>query len=155
MAEMNSISHSVLNVHDLHEFGEFWKKLGIEKKSSVNFDIEDALRGRVVHDSYVLQDHIFVVGLAEKPMPAPPENQLRGLNGFRHAFIVRRDRFGEVLEKFKQNDIPFEGPVDHPEEGPLGQSIYFKDPSGNFYEFVWRRDEDTEQFAKPHYMGLG
>jgi len=33
--------------------------------------------------------------------------------------------------------------VDHPENGPFGQSVYFKDPSGNFLEILWRRDEDV------------
>ena len=156
MAEMNSISHSVINVHDLHEFEDLWcGLLGAEKKNSVNFDTEDALRGRSVHDSYVLQDHVFVVGLAERPMPMPPEEQLRGFNGFRYAFYVERARFEQLQDEFKKRDIAFEGPVDHSEKGPLGQSIYFKDSSGNFFEFVWRRDEGTSEFKKPHFVGLG
>ena len=44
---------------------------------------------------------------------------------------------------FKQNAIAYEGPVEHHAHGPFGESIYVKDPSGNFLEFVWRRDESV------------
>jgi catechol-2,3-dioxygenase len=77
-------------------------------------------------------------------MPMPPENQLRGAHGFRHGFTVTKARFGEVQDTLRAHNIPFEGPVTHPEKGPFGQSIYLKDPSGNFLEFLWRRDEDPK-----------
>jgi len=44
--------------------------------------------------------------------------------------------------------------VDHPEKGPFGQSIYFKDPSGNFLEILWRRDED-QNYQKPTVLDVG
>ena len=82
--------------------------------------------------------------LAHKFMPMPPAAQHRGTHGFRHAFAVPRDRFGRLLGTLQENQIAFEGPIDHPEAGPFGQSIYCKDPSGNFLEFLWRRDEAVE-----------
>jgi catechol-2,3-dioxygenase len=77
-------------------------------------------------------------------MPMPPVEQLRGAHGFRHAFTVSRVHFANTLGVLKQRGIPFQGPVDHPDKGPFGQSIYFKDPSGNFLEVLWRRDENVK-----------
>ncbi len=71
----------------------------------------------------------------------PAEDELRGMNGFRHAFAVPRDTFGEIQERLRERNVRFEGPLDHPAGGPIGQSIYFKDPGGNFLEICWRRDE--------------
>lgn len=156
MAEMNSISHSVINVDDLFETERFYCDiLGADKRSAVCFDTEDTMRGRSVHETYILQDYVFFVALAERSLPKPPKDQHRGLNGFRTAFCVPRTQFDKTIAAFKDNDIAFEGPVDHPEKGPFGQSIYFKDPSGNFMEFLWRRDEGTPAFEKPHFLGIG
>ena len=156
MAEMNSISHSVINVDDLFEADRFYcGVLGAQKRSAVCFDTEDTLRGRSVHETYILQDYVFFVALAEKALPRPPETQYRGLDGFRPGFVVSKPRFEETVAALKRNGIGFEGPVDHPAQGPFGQSIYFKDPSGNFLEFLWRRDEGTPAFAKPHFLGIG
>jgi catechol-2,3-dioxygenase len=156
MAEMNSISHSVINVDDLYESEHFYCDiLGGEKRSSVCFDTEDTMRGRSVHETYILEDYVFFVALAERPLPKPPESQHRGMSGFRTAFSVPRKRFDDTIAAFKKHGIGFEGPVDHPENGPFGQSIYFKDPSGNFMEFLWRRDEGTPAFVKPHFLGIG
>ncbi|HTI86886.1 MAG TPA: VOC family protein [Alphaproteobacteria bacterium] len=156
MARMNSISHSVINVDDLAECEHFYVDiLGGEKRSACCFDTEDTMRGRSVHETYILQDYVFFVALAERPLPKPPENQHRGLNGFRTAFCVPQKTFDETLAAFKKHNIGFEGPVEHPRNGPFGQSIYFKDPSGNFMEFLTRRDEGTPAFAKPNFLGIG
>jgi catechol-2,3-dioxygenase len=80
------------------------------------------------------------VVLPKGEMPMPPPDAHRGTNGFRHAFRVRRETFPEVVERLKARGVPFEGPVTHPEQGPLGESVYFKDPGGNFIEVCWRRD---------------
>jgi catechol-2,3-dioxygenase len=73
-------------------------------------------------------------------MPMPPQEQLHGTNGFRHGFRLGRDAFGVMIDRLKVNEVAFEGPVTHPEGSPLGQSVYFKDPGGNFFEVCWRRD---------------
>ena len=156
MVNMNSISHSVLNVDDLHESARFYcDVLGGERRSSVCFETEDTLRGRSVHETYIVHDFVFFVALAERPLPKPPADQHRGLNGFRNGFFVSKTAFAETMEKLKANGIPFEGPIDHPENGPFGQSLYFKDPSGNFLECLWRRDEETPAFEKPNFLGIG
>ena len=156
MALMNSLSHSVINVDDLFETEHFYCDiLGARKQSAVCFDTEDTMRGRSVHETYILQDYVFFVALSEKALARPPESQHRGLEGFRPAFCVPRQKFDETVAALRGNGIGFEGPVEHPAQGPFGQSIYFKDPSGNFLEFLWRRDEGTPAFEKPHFLGLG
>jgi catechol-2,3-dioxygenase len=156
MADVNSISHSVICVDDLAESARFYcDVLGGEKRSAVCFETEDTLKGRSVHETYIVQDFVFFVALSEQPMPKPPADQHRGMQGFRNAFFVSREKFDETIESLKENGIGFEGPIDHPEGGPFGQSIYFKDPAGNFLECLWRRDQGTEQFAKPYFLGIG
>ena len=69
-------------------------------------------------------------------------------------FEFRAPRFDKTLETLKERRIPFEGPVEHPEKGPFGQSVYFKDPSGNFLEILWRRDEG-QRYEKPTVLDVG
>ncbi|MGY9006101.1 MAG: VOC family protein [Alphaproteobacteria bacterium] len=155
MADVETLSHSGICVHDLKEAGDFYcNVLGATHAGAVNFITEDTLRGRSVHEAYMLGDFLFAVALAPDLMPMPPEDQLKGAMGIRHAFTVKRDHFDDVLSRLKANGCRFEGPVDQPEAGPFGQSIYFKDPSGNFLEIVWRRDEDAEYNAVPD-MAIG
>ena len=65
-----------------------------------------------------------------------------------------RARFDDTVAALTRNNVGFEGPVDHPQQGPFGQSIYFKDPSGNFLEFLWRRDENV-QYDRVSGVGEG
>lgn len=141
MAEVESISHSGVNVVDLKEAEEFYAAIfGSRITNRVNFNTDDARRGRSVHTSVLTSDWLFALALPKDEMPMPPEEQLRGTNGFRHAFRVKREDFPMVIDRLKERGVPFEGPVVHPEKGPLGESIYFKDPGGNFIELCWRRD---------------
>lgn len=156
MADMNSISHSVLNVDDLHEAARFYcDVLGGERRSAVCYETEDTLKGRSVHETYTVHDFVFFVALSERPLPKPPADQHRGLNGFRNGFFVTKEQFDKTVASLREHGVGFEGPVDHPANGPLGQSIYFKDPSGNFLECVWRRDEGTPAFKRPRFLGIG
>jgi catechol-2,3-dioxygenase len=142
MAEVQSLNHSAICVHDLHAAEEFYcGVLGAQKASATNFETEDVIKGRSIHTAVVLEDYLIALMLAHDFMPMPPAEQLRGAHGFRHAFAVPRDRFNDLMTTLDKSRIAFEGPVDHPEAGPFGQSIYCKDPSGNFLEFLWRRDE--------------
>jgi catechol-2,3-dioxygenase len=141
MAGVESISHSGIDVVDLKEAEDFYADIfGAHITNRVNFNTDDARRGRSVHTSLVLGDWLFAVVLPKGEMPMPPPDAHRGTNGFRHAFRVRRETFPELVERLKARGVPFEGPVTHPEQGPLGQSVYFKDPGGNFIEVCWRRD---------------
>ena len=144
MAGIESVNHTAFCVHDLGEAMAFYcGVLGAKPHQRSNFQIEDARNGVAIFQSIVLEDFLFALTVPSNFMPMPPTDQLRGAHGFRHGFTVGRKRFDEVMESLRAHDIPFEGPVDHPDKGPFGQSIYFKDPSGNFLEILWRRDENV------------
>ena len=142
MAEIECISHSGINVVDLKEGEEFYANIfGGLITNRVNFNTDDARRGRSVHTSIALNDWLFAVCLPRADLPMPPEEQLRGTNGFRHGFRLSRPAFGELISRLQRYEVPFEGPTAHPDNSPLGESVYFKDPGGNFLEVCWRRDE--------------
>ena len=130
MADVESLSHSAICVHDLKEAEKFYcDVLGARPTSRVNFKTEDAQRGRSIHGSVVLEDYLLALMVTRDFMPMPAKDQHRGAHGFRHAFRVSRSRFEKTVEGLRQHGSPFEGPVEHPESGPFGQSIYFQDPS--------------------------
>jgi extradiol dioxygenase family protein len=148
MSQVESISHSGINVVDLKEAEEFYADVfeaGITNR--VNFNTDDARRGRSVHTSVRMADWLFALALPKGQMPMPPADTLRGTNGFRHGFHVLHESFPEIMDRLRARGVPFEGPVEHPQNGPLGESIYFKDPGGNFIEVCWRRDGVTKGVA--------
>jgi catechol-2,3-dioxygenase len=152
MAGVESISHSGINVVDLKAAEDWYADIfGARITNRVNFNTDDARRGRSVHTSVVLGDWLFAIVLPKAAMPMPAADAQRGTNGFRHAFYVAREAFPAVIERLKARGVPFEGPVQHPEHGPFGESVYFKDPGGNFLEVCWRRDS-----VRPaHTMDVG
>lgn len=142
MAVVESLSHSGICVHDLKQAEDFYcGVLGAVVHSRVNFKTQDALKGRSVHTSLMLSDYLFAIMLSEDWMSVPPMGQLRGENRVRHAFCVSKARFAAIVGSLREHEVPFEGPVTHPDGGPFGESVYFRDPTGNFLEVVWRRDE--------------
>ncbi len=144
MNGVESLNHTAICVHDLVEALDFYcNVLGGKPQQRSNFQTEDALAGVAIFQSVILEDYLLALSVAPDFMPMPPEDQLRGAQGFRHGFVVGRRRFDEVKDALKRASVPFAGPIDHPDKGPLGQSIYFKDSSGNFLEIVWRRDEEA------------
>ena len=155
MAELEAISHSAICVHDLREAEDFYcNVLGARQGTRVNFKTDDAIRGRSVHGSVILEDYLLALMVTRDFMPMPPAEQLRGAHGFRHAFRVRRARFDEITNELRRRGIAFEGPVEHPEKSPFGASISFKDPSGHFLELLWRRDDDVS-YQTPYFTGVG
>ena len=155
MADVESLSHSAICVHDLKEAEDFYcNVLGAHQGTRVNFKTDDALRGRSVHGSVVLEDYLLALMVPRDFMPMPASDQHRGAHGFRHAFRVSHSRFDKTMEELKKREIAFEGPVEHPEKSPFSQSIYFKDPSGNFLEILWRRDEDVN-YPRPYVRNVG
>lgn len=148
MAEVQSLSHTAICVHDLDEAEEFYcGVLGAYPNGGVNFITEDTIRGRSVHKNMILGDFLFALALAGDFMPMPADDKLRGAHGFANAFAVPRADFAKVLARLQEHDVRFEGPVAHPAHGPFGESVYFKDPSGNFLELLWRRDETAKYDA--------
>ena len=155
MAALESLNHTAICVHDLIESTKFYcDLLGAVPNSRSLFQIEQARAGVVIFQSVILEDYLLALTVAPDFMPMPPDDQLRGAHGFRHGFVVPRKRFDEVQEALRQHGVRFEGPVDHPDKGPFGQSIYFKDPSGNFLEILWRRDENPEDNRRRRYVAV-
>jgi extradiol dioxygenase family protein len=153
MAEVESLNHTAMCVHDLVEALNFYcNVLGGKRASRVNFQIEDVLGGVAVFQSVILEDYMLALAIAPNDMPMPPADQHRGAHGFRHGFVVTRSRFDDVRASLEAHGVAYEGPVDHPEHGPFGQSIYYKDPSGNFLETLWRRDEAALNLGKRRYV---
>src|SRR5712692_11659465 len=112
MAQAESISHSGINVVDLKEAEEFYADiLGAGITNRVNFNTDDARRGRSVHTSVLVADWLFALALPKAAMPMPDPSRARGIGGFRHGFRVRRERFPAVLDRLRARGVPFEGPV--------------------------------------------
>jgi catechol-2,3-dioxygenase len=141
---MHSLNHSVLPVRDMDEAAAFYcDVLGATPFNYTTFEIGGVKTGSALFRSFIIGDFLLALTVARNVLEMPPADQFRGAHGFRHGFQVTRSEFGDIVESLKAHDIGFQGPVDHPEAGPFGQSVYFKDPSGNFLEFTWRRDEDA------------
>lgn len=155
MSEIQSVNHSAICVHDLQQAVDFYCGiLGAREASATDFVTEDVIKGRSLHRSVILEDYLIALMLARDFMPMPPDDQLQGTHGFRHAFGVPHDRFKTLLSILDQRGVRYKGPVAHRADGPFGESIYVKDPSGNFLEFVWRRDE-TVAYDAVHGIGEG
>ena len=143
MADIQGLNHSGLSVPDVRDGEEFYERiLGGEhcNRTSLTMDWIRVGRG-APHTCHIIGDYLFVMFPHRRPVAET--GSPRGIAGGRHAFTVPRARFGEIVEKVRQEGIAFEGPVEHPEQGPFGESIYFTDPGGNFMEICWRRDEET------------
>src|ERR687887_1459510 len=82
MADVESLSHSAICVHDLREAEEFYcEVLGARLGGRVNFKTDDAIRGRSVHGSVILEDYLLALMVPRNFMPMPPEDQHRGATG--------------------------------------------------------------------------
>jgi catechol 2,3-dioxygenase-like lactoylglutathione lyase family enzyme len=74
MADVEGISHSAICVHDLREAEDFYcNVLGARQGTRVNFKTDDAIRGRSVHGSVILEDYLLALMVTRDfmPMPAP------------------------------------------------------------------------------------
>jgi catechol 2,3-dioxygenase-like lactoylglutathione lyase family enzyme len=66
-------------------------------------------------------------------------------NGPRIGVCISLERFAQAHEILSAANHPFRGPVEHGEDTPLMQSIYFDDPDGNHLEFCARRQAPFEE----------
>ena len=141
MADIEGLNHCGLSVPDVKVGEHFYEVLlGAEHCNRIGTTTSDVRRGRgAPHTCNVLGDYLFVLFPHRRAVGA--DGPMRGVDGSRHGFAVSRERFDEIVERARDTGIAFEGPVVHPENGPLGESIYFTDPGGNFTEVCWRRDE--------------
>lgn len=156
MAEVESISHSGIEGPDSRAILAFYEQvLGGSRVETVSGSYEGA-RGGNPHPCGIVGDYLFVIFPdRSKGEQAETPDVLRGgtEEDVRHGFTVSRERFDALLARLQEQEVPFDGPVTHPEHGPLGQSIYFKDAGGNFFEVCWRRDEDAEYAPVPVTQG--
>jgi catechol 2,3-dioxygenase-like lactoylglutathione lyase family enzyme len=139
MAEVESLNHTAVFVPNIREAEEFWEQgLGAHLHNRISLNTDDIRRGRgLPHTCWTLADYLMVFFVPEKDERQPGAN-----NGFSHGFAVSRERFGQILDLLRERGVEFDGPITHPEAGPLGESIYLSDTGGNRLELCWRRDED-------------
>jgi len=155
-SEVESISHSGIEGPDSRAIEDFYENVLGGTRAEVCSRSYDGSRGGNPHPCGLIGDYLFVIfPIRSDDTPLPPEDQLLGGTECnpRHAFSVSQERFEQVLEHLRNAGIPFEGPVTHPEKGPLGQSVYFKDAGGNFFEVCWRRDVDVPYAPVPVSQG--
>lgn len=80
---------------------------------------------------------VLGVYLATKHYQEPPEDQSIGLP--RTAFAVSAGGLAKVAARLAAEKIRFAGPLSHPVSSPIAESLYVRDPSGNFLEFYTAR----------------
>lgn len=138
MADVEGLTHSGLCATNLPESEDFYVRLlGAKFGNRSGFHVDKVVRGRSLNTVVTLADYLVALMV---PKNGLPEEQ-RGAVPFRHGFSVSQERFDEVMERLGEAGIVYDGPVTHPEHGPLGQSIYLTDPAGNVLEVCWRRDQ--------------
>ncbi|HEY3117403.1 MAG TPA: VOC family protein [Chloroflexota bacterium] len=143
MAEVESISHSGMVAPDSRLIHDWYEEvMGGTWGETVSRDYEGT-RGGNAHSCGMIADYLFVTFPRAREM-AGPQVLAGGEDSYRHAWAVSRAKFDEALQHLEAHGVEYDGPVNHPENGPLGQSIYFRDAGGNFFEICWRRDEEAE-----------
>ena len=147
MANIEGLNHTGRSVPDVRLGEDFYVKiLGARHCNTVSSATEDVRAGRgAPHPCNLLAGYLFVLFPHAKHLPLP--DSPKGEDGSRIGFAVSRQRFDEIVERAQEIGLPFEGPVMHPERGPIGESLYFTDTGGNYMEICWRRDQD-EQFNR-------
>jgi extradiol dioxygenase family protein len=146
MADIESISHCGVLAADTRELAETMQEVLGSQRLVTGERAYANRRGGAPHPHEMVGDFMMVTFPYPPGWTMPPIGQLRGgVEGGepRHAFATSRAQFAALVARFAERGIPFEGPLEHPVAGPLGESIYVRDNSGNFFEICWRRDEDT------------
>lgn len=144
MTGIHSLNHTAMPVADMAAAEAFYRDvLGATPHACTCFSYEDVKTGAAIFKSFVIGDFLLALTVARNALDMPPADQFRGAHGYRHGFQVSHAKFDEIRAALDAHGVPYQGPVAQPEAGPFGASLYFKDPSGNFLEFVWRRDEDA------------
>ena len=162
MASVQYIDHTVIAVSDLQWAEWFYTEvLGGKIIQRQGLTIDQLIRGRkrmerrlqrsgdvqvpAPHTAVEMGEATLPIFIHRKHIQEPPLDQLRGTP--RVAFEVKRGQLSAAVEKLKEKKVPFEGPVRHPGGSPIGESIYFKDRSGNFMELCWAKEEAPKTWA--------
>ncbi|MBM2812249.1 MAG: hypothetical protein HW416_3008 [Chloroflexi bacterium] len=146
MAFAENFSHSGIGCSsDVREGEAFYvDTLNAQPHSWIGLNVDDLMHARGPHPCVIAGDFLFVTFPQAGPARDRSGERPRGIGGARHAFAVPKERFPQFVDRLRELETDFEGPVAHPESGPLGESVYFTDPVGNHFEVCWRRDEDHQ-----------
>lgn len=93
--------------------------------------------GATPHYTIRLGQAVIPVRLHQVHLQEPPPEQLRGVP--RRAFHVTPEQLEQAIDRLRQYEVAFAGPVDHPAPSVVARSVYFKDPSSNFLELCCSR----------------
>jgi len=172
MERFDEFDHCVIDVYDL-EMAERWysKVLGeivgqcvVSERTMMTTDEliqskqQAGRRARLEgHENSLSASHggvkfgeaLLPLFLHQENEPEPPPEKLRGTP--RLGLPVTQEQFGKALEVLRRYRVSFEGPVDFPPPCPAERSIFFKDPSSNFWELSVPRDIGGPRVATSPY----
>jgi catechol 2,3-dioxygenase-like lactoylglutathione lyase family enzyme len=132
---IQTIDHIAIPVRDLGRNQDFYVDvLGLKFKTTRRNPDGSPRQTYVLAGDNIIGLHLPGVSAGSSTSPAP-----------RLGIGTCQERFAELQEKLKAIAYPFIGPVEHPEDGPWIQSIYFDDPDGNHLEFCVRRREPLHE----------
>lgn len=80
--------------------------------------------------------HVYLC-LAERHMPQPPPEHLRGTP--RLAITATADQVEQACAVFRREEVAFLGPERYDAPCPVERALYFRDPAGNFLEICCPR----------------
>ncbi len=167
MGEIQSMDHTVIAVNDLWWAERFYTEvLGGTLGSRQGVTTDQLLRGRrrmarrlqknpqdqkipAPHSSVEFGECILPFFIHQEHVQEPPPDQLRGTP--RVGFQATQEQFHAAVEKLRAKGIRYEGPVRHGGNSPIGESVYFKDPSGNFIELCWLKAAGRRRAAPSHH----
>ena len=166
MGEIQGMDHTVIAVNDLWWAEWFYTEvLGGTINSRQGMTTDQLLRGRrrmaqrleknpkdtrisAPHSSVEFGESVLPIFLYQEHVQEPPPDQLRGAP--RTGFQVPEERFHAAVEKLGAKGVRYEGPVRHGDNSPIGELVYFKDPSGNFIELCWLKAAGRRR-ARSHH----
>jgi len=99
----------------------------------------DFWTNRPPYMNVIVGDAKVSVYVADRHIQEPPPEQLRGLP--RLAISATAEQIQRATAVLARHEAPFEGPVQHAPPCPAAQSLYFKDPAGNFLELCQIRED--------------
>jgi catechol 2,3-dioxygenase-like lactoylglutathione lyase family enzyme len=127
---VQTIDHIAIPVRDLRRNQDFYVDvLGLKLKTTRRNPDGSPRQTYVLAGENIIGLHLPGVQARSSASGAP-----------RIGVSVSPSRFAEASENLKAAGHSFRGPIDHGEETPFAQSIYFDDPDGNHFEFCVRRD---------------
>jgi len=94
---------------------------------------------RPPHSNVTVGEAKVSLYLADHHVQEPPPEQLRGAP--RLALTATGEQIERARAVLARHEVPFEGPVEHAPPCPAAESLYFKDPAGNFLELCRLRED--------------